>query len=94
MKIVVEYLELNEVPSQIDIIEANLISGYKIEIKFNDGKVNLVDFEPFLTKSLHPEIQKYLNKKCFANFKLVDGNLNWDDYDMIFPVADLYEGKV
>jgi len=48
MKIVVEYLEQDKTLTPIDIIEANLMNGYKIEIKFNDGKVNLVDFEPFL----------------------------------------------
>jgi len=54
----------------------------------------LVDFKPFLFKSLHPSIKKYLNEGKFINFKIIDGNLNWNDYYLIFPVADLYEGYV
>jgi hypothetical protein len=35
---------------------------------------------------------RFQNK--FKNFKIIDGNLNWNDYDLIFPVADLHEGKI
>ncbi len=23
-----------------------------------------------------------------------DGNLNWNDYDLIFPISDLYSGQI
>jgi len=26
--------------------------------------------------------------------KIEKGNLNWNDYDMIFPVTDLYENRI
>jgi len=54
----------------------------------------LVDFKPFLELSLHPSIKKYLEGKRFKEFKIVDGNLNWNDYDLIFPVEDLYAGHI
>ena len=44
--------------------------------------------------SLHPSIRKYLDEARFKLFDIIDGNLNWNDYDMIFPVEDLYEGKI
>jgi len=35
-----------------------------------------------------------LDPNRFQEYKLVDGNLNWNDYDMIFPLEDLYRGKI
>jgi len=54
----------------------------------------LVDFKYFLEASQHPAVRKYLNKERFRLFSIVDGNLNWFDYDLIFPLEDLYEGKI
>ena len=93
MKIVEEYDEKYEV-NLIEIESANYINGYVIQIRFTNGFEQLVDFEPFLSASLHPSIKKYLNKKLFTEFHIVDGNINWNDYDMIFPVTDLYKGKI
>jgi hypothetical protein len=33
-------------------------------------------------------------KAMKVNFKIVNGNLNWNDYEMIFPAWDLYRGIV
>jgi hypothetical protein len=52
------------------------------------------DFQSFLESSLHPSIRKYLDEKKFTQFKIVDGNLNWNDYDLIFPIDDLYKGNL
>ncbi len=30
----------------------------------------------------------------FIKYKIIDDNLNWGDYTMIFPVEDLYSGKL
>ncbi|MCH8318448.1 MAG: DUF2442 domain-containing protein [Bacteroidetes bacterium] len=47
------------------IAEIKYLSDYKLEIKFEDGKVNLVDFENFLSKSQNPMISKYRNINKF-----------------------------
>ena len=78
----------------IEITAAKYLSDYKIEISFNDGSNKIVDFGPFLSKSLHPSIAKYLDSSLFAKFAITDGNLNWNDYDLIFPVGDLYQGSI
>jgi len=93
MKISVSY---NEVESQetISVVTAKYLGNYTMQIEFNDGTEKFVDFEPFLTKSLHPSIQKYLDTSVFEAVTIIDGNLNWNDYDMIFPVWDLYNGAV
>ncbi len=83
--------------SQVDLIEvksALYIGDYAIRINFNDGDSKLVDFKQFLEKSLHPSIRSYLDESKFRNYQIVDGNLNWNDYDLIFPIEDLYQGKI
>ncbi len=76
------------------VISANYIGDYAIRVSFTDGKERLVDFKPFLTKSLHPSISKYLNEELFKQFEIINGNLNWNDFDLIFPIHDLYEGVI
>jgi hypothetical protein len=92
MKITEEYTEY-----EVDIIQiksALYIGDFAIRLFFNDGSQKLVDFKTFLESSLHPSIRKYLDEKRFKEFEIVDGNLNWNDFDLIFPVNDLYEGKI
>lgn len=92
MKIVEEYNNL-----QVDLLEiksAKYIGDFAIRVTFNDGVNRLVDFKSFLESSFHPSIRKYLNENMFKAFNLIDGNLNWNDYDLIFPLDNLYEGRL
>ncbi len=92
MRIVEDY---NDV--KVDLIEINsavYIGDYAIRVFFNDGVCKLVDFKSFLENSSHPSIQKYLDESKFKEFTILDGNLNWNDYDLIFPIADLYQGVI
>ena len=92
MKIVEEYNR--DFSALIEIKSAVYIGDYAIRIIFNDGVNKLVDFKSFLETSYHPSIRKYLVENKFKEFELIDGNLNWNDYDLIFPIYDLYQGKV
>jgi hypothetical protein len=78
----------------ISIKKANYIDDYKIYLQFNDGKENTLDFEKFIFKSQHPDIKKYKDKDLFKKFNLDYGELQWNDYDLAFPVYDLYEGTI
>jgi hypothetical protein len=78
----------------IEIESTKYIGDFAIRIKLNDGSEKLVDFKPFLLKSHHPSIRKYLDEQKFKEFTITDGNLNWNDYELIFPVSDLYEGQL
>lgn len=81
--------------NQVITIEgATLVGRYSLELSFNDGLSRVVDFEPFLSASLNPLIRKYLDSEEFGTFSIVDGDLQWNDYDLCFPVADLYEGNI
>jgi hypothetical protein len=92
MKITEEYIDYNV--DFIGVESARYIGDYAIRVYFTDGFNRLVDFKPFLEASVHPSIRKYLDEAKFKEFQIVDGNLNWKDYDLIFPVYDLYEGKL
>lgn len=78
----------------IKILKAIYLSDYKINILFSDSKNNTIDFYPFLSKSNHPDIQKYINLKYFKKFKIIDGDLLWGDFDLCFPINDLYNGEI
>ena len=78
----------------ISIQNAKYLQDYKIALKFNDNKENIVDFENFITYSQHPDIQKYKDINLFKKFHLEYGELEWDDYDLAFPIYDLYKGRV
>ncbi len=92
MKINIEYNQ--QIGKSIKINSAKYLGDFAVRVGFNDGTEKLVDFKPFLHKSLHPSIKKYLDENKFSNFKVIDGNLNWNDYDLIFPIWDLYNGKI
>lgn len=78
----------------IEVKSAIYNGDYSVNLCFSDGTKQTIDFGPFLSNSLHPSISKYLDKKLFSEFKIVDGNLNWNDYDLIFPIEDLYSGTI
>ncbi|HYX10180.1 MAG TPA: DUF2442 domain-containing protein [Bacteroidales bacterium] len=94
MRIIVDYKDSDSGFNQLKIDSAKYLSDFAIRIKFNDGNEKIVDIKPFLSKSLHPSIRKYLDENKFSNFSLTDGNLNWNDYDLIFPISDLYKGRI
>lgn len=79
---------------EIGVSSAKYISEYKLQLIFGDDFETVVDFEEFLTKSQHHSIRKYLNLENFKQFKIVNGNLNWNDYDMLFPLSDLKKGTI
>ena len=93
MKIEVKYFD-NSAIDVVNIITAEYISDYKIKVFFDDSTSKTIDFESFLKKSIHTSINKYLEKINFKNYRIIDGNLNWNDYDLIFPIWDLHEGVV
>jgi len=92
MKITEDYL--NEPVDFIQVRSAIYIGDFAIRVLFSDGYNKLVDFKPFLENSLHPSIRKYLNEIKFKDYQIVDGNLNWNNYDLIFPIEDLYSGII
>jgi hypothetical protein len=78
----------------LEVTEAKYISNYRIRLVFNDGKTRVVDFGPFLAKARNPDTTDYRDLEKFKSFRIEDGDLIWGDFQMIFPVADLHDGKI
>ena len=78
----------------INIKKANYLNDYKINFEFNDGVEKTVDFENFIFSSAYPDIKKYQNQKLFQEFNLDYGEIEWNDYELAFPIYDLYRGQI
>ena len=79
----------------IFIKEVNYLNEFKLEIHFNDGKIQTVDFCNFLNTHDHPQFNKYKKEENFKKYKIENGNVVWGkDWDLIFPINQLYEGKI
>ncbi|WP_051719064.1 DUF2442 domain-containing protein [Hymenobacter sp. IS2118] len=84
-----------EVPAEtMVVVAAELVGPHTLALMFSNGTRQTVDFGPFLRRAAHPAIKAYLNEARFGEFEIVNGNVNWNDYDLIFPVADLYAGEI
>ena len=81
-------------PDYLEVIEAEYVSGYQISLTFNDETVSVMDFEPFLRNAQNPDLTDYLQMRKFKSFRLHHGDLVWGDYQLIFPIMDLYRGEI
>ena len=78
----------------INIVSAKQVGSYMLELRFDDGMVKEVDFEPFLRRTRHPDIRAYLHPEKFQEFRIEHGDLIWGDWDLSFPVSDLHRGEI
>jgi hypothetical protein len=79
----------------ISVVNAQYIGDYKVEIFFNDTTSKVVDFGVFFLKKNHPQFNKYKTISNFKKFKIDQGNIVWgENWDLIFPIYDLYKGKI
>jgi hypothetical protein len=79
---------------EMDITRVESIGGYELRIVFSDGHEQVVDLEPFLSTSRNPETRRYLDRDTFGSYRIEWGNLVWGDYEMTFPIEDLYAGRL
>jgi len=92
--IALEEKKKSKMPKVVQIAAVRHVTGYKLGIRFSDGHVSTVDFEPFLKGSAHPAIRAYIDLKRFKDFTVEDGVLHWNDFDLVFPMANLYAGRI
>ena len=78
----------------ISIIEAKYLDGYRIQFEFSDHSFKTIDFGPFLNHAKNPMTRKFLDLTHFRNFRLENGEINWYEYELCFPIWDLYEGVI
>ncbi|KAA6187430.1 DUF2442 domain-containing protein [Thiohalocapsa marina] len=78
----------------IQLVSAEQVGEYRLCLCFSDGRRQEVDFKPFLSKARHPDLRAYLAPERFATFRVEYGDLVWGDYDLCFPVIDLYRNAL
>lgn len=78
----------------IALQNAEYLDSYRLALVFDDGTRRIVDFGPFLKKSQNPMTTQFLDESKFCQFILEDGDIRWGDYEMVFPLWDLYEGRI
>ena len=78
----------------INITQATQAGDCKLRLAFDDNTQQLVDFKPFLQRSVHPDIRVYLDNTRFSEFRLEHGELVWGDFDLCFPMMDLYTNQI
>lgn len=82
------------VTKTMHILEADYVGNLTIRLRFTDGHEVTVDFGPFLRSTTLPDLKKYLLEENFQQFTIKDGNLDWNDFEMCFPVDDLYYNQI
>lgn len=77
----------------LTVVSAEYIGGLSLKLTFSDGFVRVLDFSEYLSSHPHPQHDLYQNPDSFREYYIDSGNLVWGkDWDMIFPVEDLYSG--
>ena len=74
--------------------KAKYVPRYRVDVAFNDGTHRVVDFGPFLKQARNPMFTKYRGLREFKSFHIQDGDLRWGDFEMIFPIMDLYQDNI
>ena len=79
----------------IQVVEAVYLRRYEVLILFNNNRMKIVDFASAIAKCAKGYYSRYADKKNFSKFHIEDGNIVWGkNWDLIFPVQDIFSGRV
>jgi hypothetical protein len=78
----------------INVVTARQVGDYRLHLTFDDGQEQIIDFRPFLSRALHPAIRQWLDPERFSTYRIDYGELVWGDYELCFPVIDLYRNTI
>jgi hypothetical protein len=78
----------------IAVTQAMYLEKYRIRFTFSDESERTIDFGGFLNHAKNPMTRQFLDKSLFCAFKIEFGDIVWNDYELCFPIRDLYEGNV
>jgi hypothetical protein len=80
----------------LQVKKAQFLRDKILYISFSNGQDREVDFSSFLNDTSIPSYLKiYKSEELFRNFRIEEGNVVWgEDWDLIFPVEQLYSGKI
>ena len=79
----------------IKVVAASFVRDHIIDVTFNDGTHQRIDFAPALAKVRVPEYQRWKQAPYFQQFRIEHGNIVWgEEWDIIFPVGQLYDNCI
>jgi hypothetical protein len=86
--------EVEMTSTPIVLVSVVQVGDLQLRLSFSDGREQTVDFKRFLSQSQHPDLRAYLDPGRFAAFRIEYGDLVWGDYDLCFPLIDLYRNDL
>lgn len=78
----------------VSIIKANYKGDFRIEFCFSDNTHKTIDFKDFIMNAKNPMTKKYQNEDLFKKYSIQYGDIQWNDFELCFPVWDLYQGII
>jgi hypothetical protein len=72
------------------VVNARIVEGYKVEIKFNDGADGIIDFQNIIKNDKREIIKELLDKNKFQTVKVEYDTLVWEN-GVDFAPEYLYE---
>lgn len=75
------------------ITKAQYEKDYQIRCTFEDGRVVLADFLPFLKNTKLQQLKRYLDMELFRKFRILDGSLSWEGNLLDIYCDDIYHGE-
>ena len=75
------------------ITNATYLTGYRIEVEFDNGSKRTIDLQNFLENSNNKLIRKFLKLSLFRKFKVEDGTLAWGDNEFDLNPMNIEAGK-
>ncbi|WP_352423850.1 DUF2442 domain-containing protein [Proteiniphilum sp.] len=78
----------------VSISKAEYSGDYKIKFIFSDNTEKTIDFKQFIMDAKNPMTKKYQNEKLFSQFSIEYGDIQWNDFELSFPIWDLYQGAI
>lgn len=69
-------------PKGVRIVSVKYAGGYKLEITFTDGKINIIDYEGLVMCNLEGTMP-YRDLEQFKKFRITETNMAivWDNYN-------------
>lgn len=74
------------------ITQATYLTGYSINVLFDDGTRKNIDLYEFLSNSKLPMVRKYLDIEKFRQFRIEDGTLVWGENELDLNPMNIYDG--
>lgn len=77
----------------INIVTAEPVGEYRLHLTFDDGMKQTVGFQTVLDPRAPSGYSRLPRSGRFSASRIEYGELVWGDYDLCFPIIDLYRNQ-